>query len=174
MAQVVKYDEWEILKHYYKSPFFFHAQALADNPPLYIELDKIYRQSDERFIGILNNLRHNRIEEKDMTVLNQYYKPDFHPNPEDGYITLTTHNAKANQLNEVALGQLKGEVFTFPATLEGEFPESIYPLDKTLTLKIGAQVMFVKNDLSGEQRYFNGKIATVELILSTVAILPLK
>ncbi len=167
LPPVVKQDEWEILKHYYKSPFFFHAQALADNPPLYIELDKIYRQSDERFIGILNNLRHNRIEAADMTILNQFYKPDFQPKPEDGYITLTTHNAKANQLNDVALAQLKGEIFTFPATLEGEFPESIYPLDKTLTLKIGAQVMFVKNDLSGEQRYFNGKTATVDSINAT-------
>ena len=167
LPPVVKHDEWEILKHYYKSPFFFHAQALADNPPLYIELDKIYRQSDERFIGILNNLRHNRIETADMTILNQFYKPDFQPKPEDGYITLTTHNAKANQLNEVALAQLKGEIFTFPASIESEFPESIYPLDKTLTLKIGAQVMFVKNDLSGEQRYFNGKIATVDSINTT-------
>ncbi len=164
LPPVVKHDEWEILKHYYKSPFFFHAQALADDPPLYIELDKIYRQSDERFIGILNNLRNNRIEAADMTILNQYYKPDFQAKPEDGYITLTTHNAKAHQINEVALAELKGETFTFPATIENEFPESIYPLDKTLTLKIGAQIMFVKNDISGEQRYFNGKIATVESI----------
>ncbi len=164
LPPVVKHEEWEILKHYYKSPFFFHAQALVDNPPLYIELDKIYRQSDERFIGILNNLRHNRIETADMAILNQYYKPDFAPKPEDGFITLTTHNAKAHQINEVALAQLKGETFTFPATIEGEFPESNYPLDKTLTLKIGAQIMFVKNDASGEHRYFNGKIATVESI----------
>ena len=164
LPPVVKHEEWEILKHYYKSPFFFHAQALADNPPLYIELDKIYRQSDERFIGILNNLRNNRIEAADMTILNQFYKPDFQAKPEDGYITLTTHNAKAHQINDVALAELKGETFTFPATIEGEFPESIYPLDKTLTLKIGAQIMFVKNDISGEQRYFNGKIATVESI----------
>lgn len=164
LPPVVKNEEWEILKNYYKSPFFFHAHALADNPPLYIELDKIYRQSDERFIGILNNLRHNRIEAADMTILNQYYKPDYSPKPEDGYITLTTHNVKANQMNEVALTQLKGEAFTFPAAIDGEFPEQSYPLDKTLTLKIGAQVMFIKNDSSGEQRYFNGKIATVESI----------
>lgn len=164
LPPVVKHEEWEILKNYYKSPFFFHAQALAENPPLYIELDKIYRQSDERFIGILNNLRNNRIEAADMAILNQFYKPDFQAKPEDGYITLTTHNAKAHEINEVALAQLKGETFTFPATIENEFPESIYPLDKTLTLKIGAQIMFVKNDISGEQRYFNGKIATVESI----------
>lgn len=164
LPPVVKNEEWEILKNYYKSPFFFHAHALADNPPLYIELDKIYRQSDERFIGILNNLRHNRIEAADMTILNEYYKPDYSPKPEDGYITLTTHNVKANQMNEVALTQLKGEAFTFPAAIDGEFPEQSYPLDKTLTLKIGAQVMFIKNDSSGEQRYFNGKIATVESI----------
>ena len=162
LPPVVKHEEWEVLRNYYKSPFFFDAQVLAENPPLYIELDKIYRQSDERFIGILNNLRHNRIDAADMAVLNQYYKPDFVPKPEDGYITLTTHNAKANQINEAALTQLKGEAFTFMAAIADDFPESNYPLDKVLTLKIGAQIMFVKNDLSGEQRYFNGKIATIE------------
>ncbi|MBL7814224.1 MAG: helix-turn-helix domain-containing protein [Saprospiraceae bacterium] len=165
LPPVVKHDEWDILKHYYKSPFFFHAQCLAENPPLYIELDKIYRQTDERFIGILNNLRHNRIEAADMAVLNNYYKPDFKPQPDDGFITLTTHNAQANQMNEEALQLLRGQPFTFPAAIDGEFPEMSYPLDKTLTLKVGAQVMFIKNDASGEQRYFNGKLARVEGIV---------
>jgi hypothetical protein len=167
LPPVVKNDEWEILKHYYKSPFFFDAQCLKDNPPLYIELDKIYRQSDERFIGVLNNLRNNRIEAADMAILNQYYKPDYQAKPDDGYITLTTHNAKANSMNEVSLAQLAGESFTFAAIVEGEFPEFSYPLDKVLTLKIGAQVMFIKNDVSGDQRFFNGKLATVESITNT-------
>jgi PIF1-like helicase/Helix-turn-helix domain len=162
LPPVVKHEEWEVLKHYYKSPFFFDAQVLKEDPPLYIELDKIYRQSDEKFIHILNNLRHNRIEAADMTILNQYYKPDFASKPNDGYINLTTHNAKAAQLNESALTQLHGEVFSFPAAIESEFPESMYPLEKVLTLKVGAQIMFVKNDLSGEQRFFNGKLAHVE------------
>jgi hypothetical protein len=167
LPPVVKNDEWEILKHYYKSPFFFDAVCLRDNPPLYIELDKIYRQSDERFINVLNNLRNNRIEASDMAILNQYYKPDYQAKPDDGYITLTTHNAKANAMNETSLAQLAGEVFTFPAEVSGEFPEFSYPLDKVLTLKIGAQVMFIKNDISGEQKYFNGKLATVESIKNT-------
>ncbi len=162
LPPVVKNEEWDILKNFYKSPFFFDAQVLAQNPPLYIELDKIYRQSDEKFIGILNNLRHNRIEAADMAILNQYYKPDFASKPNDGYINLTTHNFKAAQLNEAALAQLTTQLFTFPATIDGDFPESMYPLDKTLTLKIGSQIMFVKNDVSGEQRFFNGKLAHVE------------
>ncbi len=164
LPPVVKHEEWEILRGYYKSPFFFDAQALADNPPLYIELEKIYRQNDDRFIGILNNLRHNRIEPADVQVLNQYYKPDFKPKPEEGYIHLTTHNAKAAELNESSLRALQGKTYTFDAIIDREFPEMMYPTDKTLTLKIGAQVMFLKNDPSGEQRYFNGKIATVDSI----------
>jgi hypothetical protein len=167
LPPVVKNEEWAVLKEFYKSPFFFDAQALADNPPLYIELEKIYRQSDDRFIGILNNLRHNRIENADMAVLNQFYKPDFKPKPEEGYIHLTTHNAKAAELNESSLQALKGEIFTFNAEIDREFPEMMYPTDKTLTLKIGAQVMFLKNDPSGEQKYFNGKIATVDSISQT-------
>ncbi len=167
LPPVVKQDEWEVLKHYYKSPFFFDAACLKENPPLYIELDKIYRQSDERFINVLNNLRNNRIEAADMAILNQYYKPDYQAKPDDGYITLTTHNAKANAMNETSLAQLKGETFTFPAVIEGEFPEFSYPLEKVLTLKIGAQVMFIKNDAAPEKRYFNGKLATVESITNT-------
>jgi hypothetical protein len=167
LPPVVKNEEWDILRGYYKSPFFFDAHALADNPPLYIELEKIYRQADERFIGILNNLRHNRIENTDMAILNQYYKPDFKPKPEDGYIHLTTHNAKAAELNESSLQALQGTLYTFNADIDREFPEMMYPTDKTLTLKIGAQVMFLKNDPSGEQKYFNGKIATVDSIKIT-------
>jgi PIF1-like helicase/Helix-turn-helix domain/Helicase len=167
LPPVVKHEEWEILKGFYKSPFFFDAQALAENPPLYIELEKIYRQNDDRFIGILNNLRHNRIENADLAILNQFYKPDFKPKPEDGYIHLTTHNAKAAELNESSLRDLQGTPYTFEATIDRDFPEMMYPTDKTLTLKIGAQVMFLKNDPSGEQKYFNGKIATVDSIKIT-------
>jgi PIF1-like helicase/Helix-turn-helix domain/Helicase len=167
LPPVVKNEEWDILRGYYKSPFFFDAHALADNPPLYIELEKIYRQADDRFIGILNNLRHNRIENTDMAILNQYYKPDFKPKPEEGYIHLTTHNAKAAELNESSLQALQGTTYTFNAEIDKDFPEFMYPTDKTLTLKIGAQVMFLKNDPSGEQKYFNGKIATVDSIKTT-------
>jgi hypothetical protein len=167
LPPVVKNEEWDILRGYYKSPFFFDAHALADNPPLYIELEKIYRQADDRFIGILNNLRHNRIENADLAILNQYYQPNFKPKPEDGYIHLTTHNAKAADLNESSLQALQGEMFTFNADIDREFPEFMYPTDKTLTLKIGAQVMFLKNDPSGEQKYFNGKIATIDSIKIT-------
>ena len=167
LPPVVKHEEWEILRGYYKSPFFFDAHALAENPPLYIELEKIYRQSDERFIGILSNLRHNRIEPADVTILNQYYQPDFKPKPEDGYITLTTHNAKAADLNEASLRALQGKMWAFDAEIDREFPEFMYPTDRTLTLKEGAQVMFLKNDPSGQQLYFNGKIATVDSIKKT-------
>jgi hypothetical protein len=164
LPPVVKHDEWEVLRHYYKSPFFFDAAVLSENKPLYIELDKIYRQADPVFIGILNNLRHNRITESDLVILNQFYKPDFKPKPDEGYIHLTTHNAKAAELNETTLSALQGKEYAFEAEVTDDFPELIYPTDKTLRLKIGAQIMFIKNDISGEQRFFNGKIARVEKI----------
>lgn len=162
LPPVVKDDEWRILKKYYRGKFFFHSHVLQQNPPLYIELDKIFRQSDEKFIAVLNNLRNNVIELSDIEVLNKYYKPDFDLKTNRGYITLTTHNAKADSINSQSLIDLDGKQLVFKAEITKDFPEKIYPLDVDLKLKIGAQVMFIKNDLSSEKHYFNGKMAVVK------------
>ena len=161
LPPVVKNDEWTYLSGHYSSPFFFDAHALKDNKPLYIELDKIFRQEDERFIGILNNLRQNRALEEDIQTLNRHHKPGFNPEKEKGYVFLTTHNYKADNINNRALKNLPGKTFTYDACIEGDFGEYLYPVDYTLKLKKDAQVMFIKNDYSGEKRYFNGKIGTV-------------
>jgi len=153
LPPVVKDAEWRILKQYYKSPFFFDAHALADNPPLYIELEKIYRQTDNTFINILNNLRNNTVNEHDVEVLNQHYQPDFKPKPTENYIKLTTHNNSADLLNNTELTKIKNPSYFFKAEIKDDFNENAYPLELTLELKKGAQIMFVKNDPSGGQRF---------------------
>ncbi|RZK49493.1 MAG: helicase [Pedobacter sp.] len=161
LPPVVKNQEWNYLQRYYPSIYFFEAWALKSNPLVYLELDKIYRQEDPAFINLLNNFRNNQVSQADLDLLSPCYKPDFKPNLEDKYITLTTHNAKADEINAECLAQLDVPSKSYKAQIEGDFPESAYPVEKQLNLKIGAQVMFVKNDITGEQRYFNGKIAEV-------------
>lgn len=161
LPPIVKDNEWDVLRSYYKGMYFFNAVSLQNSPPVYIELDKIFRQSDPEFIGILNNLRENKIEQADVEVLNKYYKPGFIPSTNDNYIYLTTHNYKADKVNSESLDKLSDKSYMFDAVVNSEFSEYNYPLEYTLTLKKGAQVMFVKNDYSGEQLYFNGKIGIV-------------
>lgn len=164
LPPVVKEDEWKVLKTYYKSLYFFDALVLKDQPPLYIELDKIYRQADGEFISILNNLRNDQVTENDLKVLNQYYKPDFRSTPTDNYIYLTTHNRKAESMNRESLMQLKSKSYYFDAIVSGEFSEYSYPVESRLELKTGAQIMFIKNDPTGAQRFFNGKIGIVSFL----------
>lgn len=161
LPPVVKNEEWQILKDFYKSVYFFDAQVLQKSKPVYIELDKIYRQADDRFINLLNHLRNNEMNQDDYALLNTYFKAGFRPASTDNYITLTTHNYKANELNKRFLNELPGKSYFFEATIEGDFNEYAHPIEKTLELKIGAQVMFVKNDPTGNQRFFNGKIGTI-------------
>lgn len=164
LPPVVKEEEWSFLKSFYKSIYFFDAQVLQREKPVYIELDKIYRQGDQRFISLLNNLRNNEITKEDTALLSSYYKPQFKPQANDNYIMLTTHNYKAAQLNTRFLNALEERSYFFDAIVKGEFSEYAYPLEKTLELKKGAQVMFVKNDPTGAQRFFNGKIGVVSFL----------
>ena len=162
LPPVVRNEEWNVLRNYYKGKFFFHSRVVQQNPPLYIELSKIYRQTDSDFIAILNNLRNNRVSAEDVNVLNEYVKPgfDFKENP--GYITLTTHNAKADAMNLRALDDIDNYEYSFHAEIVDDFPEKIFPVEQELRLKKGAQVMFIKNDLSPEKNYFNGKIGIIK------------
>lgn len=161
LPPVVKNDEWDILKTYYRGMFFFHSHIVQQYPPLYIELDKIFRQTDAEFIDVLNHLRYNKITSDDVTVLNQFVNPNFDFKNNKGFITLTTHNAKADALNAQALQELKGKQYTYVPEITGDFPDKIFPLDEKLNLKVGAQVMFIKNDLNFEKQFFNGKMGVV-------------
>lgn len=162
LPPVIRDEEWRTLKTYYKGKFFFHSHVVQQHPPLYIELSKIFRQTDDTFISVLNNLRNNQISQQDIQTLNQYVKPDFDLKANKGYITLTTHNNKADSMNAQALEDLEGKLVTYKPVITGDFPDKIFPVEQELKLKVGAQIMFVKNDLSFDKHYFNGKMGVIK------------
>lgn len=162
LPPIVKPEEWDILRKYYRGKFFFHSHVVQQNPPLYIELDKIYRQTDAEFINVLNNLRNNTITKTDVNLLNQFVDPNFDLKKNKGYITLTTHNNKADSINNEALNELEGNIFKYKAQTVDDFPDKIYPVEENLELKVGSQIMFIKNDLSFEKNYYNGKMGIVK------------
>jgi hypothetical protein len=165
LPPVVNNEEWEgILKHHYKSPFFFDAQVIQQAPPVYLELKKIYRQNEASFINILNNLRNNTVTQDDMERLHQHYYPGLIPADDDHYITLTSHNAKADKINQFQLAKLTGKSFEFKGEVKGDFNEKALPAEMSLQLKEGAQIMFIKNDKGEFRRYYNGKIGTIKMI----------
>ncbi|HQZ24530.1 MAG TPA: AAA family ATPase [Flavobacterium sp.] len=166
LPPVIRDEEWRTLKTYYKGKFFFHSHVIQQNPPLYIELSKIFRQTDDVFISILNNLRNNQISPEDIQNLNQYVNPNFDLKANKGYITLTTHNAKADAMNTQALEDLEGKLVIYKPEIVGDFPDKIYPVEEHLKLKVGSQVMFVKNDLSFDKKYFNGKMGIIKSLSS--------
>ncbi len=173
LPPVIPQDQWEILKHHYESPFFFHSKVMKQDPPVYIELKKIYRQSDQAFIDILNRVRHNSLSVEDYDTLNALYDPARQSMDQDRFITLTSHNHKADSINVSALQRLSDPSFTFDAAIEGEFPDKNFPTDPKLTLRKGAQVMFVKNETGELKRYFNGKLAVVTSIDAKTIIVQL-
>lgn len=161
LPPVVTDEEKPYMDQVYKSPFFFNSKALQKMHYVTIELTHIFRQQDERFISLLNNIRDNHFDRATLDALNERYNRAFNPPDSEGYIRLTTHNYQADNVNQRKLAALKSPPFQLRATIEGNFPPTSFPTDQNLTLKVGAQVMFVKNDSSGHS-YYNGKIATVE------------
>ncbi|MBN2172837.1 MAG: helix-turn-helix domain-containing protein [Bacteroidales bacterium] len=164
LAPVVKEEERILLQEHFDTFYFFSSKAFKESGAVSIELKYIYRQQDINFIKILNEIRDDRLTNESINILNKQYKPGFNPESEEGYITLTTHNAIANRLNEEKLRKLKTDPKTFKAEVYGSFPEYSYPAEEFLTLKTGAQVMFIKNDSLPEKRYYNGKIGKVKEI----------
>ena len=158
MSPVAKAEEWEILSPYYDTPYFFGSQVLKKAPYVCVELEHIYRQHDEDFITLLNKVRDNRMDAECVRLLNSRFMPNFVPKDREGYITLTTHNYQADQINESKLTAIKEKPLVFKAEVHGTFPENTYPTKEELELKVGAQVMFVKNDPTPEKAFFNGKI----------------
>ncbi len=163
LPPVVSDDEVQILKSNYESPFFFSSKVLQENPLLFIELKKIYRQNEEKFIRLLNNIRNNDMNEYDYEMLLERYNSSA-IDLIDETITLTTHNRTADNINQRELQKLEGDVYSFDAEIKNVFNEKSYPTEAVLYLKEGAQVMFIKNDSDAEKRYFNGKLATIKSI----------
>jgi len=171
LPPVIPQPEWELLKEHYESPFFFESKVVKEAPPVYIELKKIYRQNEQVFIDILNRVRNNQPLRSDLDELNKRYDPQFKAPAGEKYITLTTHNRKADVINEVALKELPGKTHQFEATITGEFSEKALPTEQVLQLKEGAQVMLIKNDSGNDRRYYNGKLGIVKQIFKDEIII---
>jgi hypothetical protein len=161
LSPVVKPNEWSLLQQYYNTVYFFSSKAYQEANVVSIELKHIYRQKNEDFITILNEIRNDKLSEHSASVLNERYNPTFSPSKDDGYITLTTHNNRAHLINESELNKIKNRSYFFDAAISGKFNENAFPNSEKLELKVGAQVMFIKNDSSQEKRFFNGKIGIV-------------
>ncbi len=161
LPPVTSNQDWQILGRYYQSPYFFSAKVIEEGMPICVELKKIYRQSDERFVNLLNDIRMANLGQEGLNWLNEKYAPEFSPGVKDQFITLSTHNHKAQTINQTQLKQLSSKSFQFKATIEGEFLENAYPVAERLELKEGAQVIFTKNDREEPRRYYNGKIGVI-------------
>lgn len=162
LPPVIKDHEWNQLTEFYSGHYFFDSLVLKEEPPVYIEFNKIYRQSDERFINVLNQVRNNELDESGLAILESRYQPTFRRNKKDGYIILTTHNNKANSINIEELADINSKMYSYQADVVEDFSERAYPADELLQLKEGAQVMFIRNDSAENgKRFFNGKIGTV-------------
>ena len=157
LPPVVRDEDWALMQKHYSTPFFFSSKALQESSYVTIELKKIYRQADEKFISILNEVRNNHLSMESLNELNKHYLPEYEP--KEGEIFLTTHNKIADAFNEKKLNELEEESNIYNAIIKDRFPESMYPVDESLELKIGAQVMFTRNNR--DANYYNGKIGTI-------------
>lgn len=165
LPPVIRDDEAQLLRQYYPSSYFFESHALRDAGYETVELTQVYRQKEGVFLDVLNRIRTNTADQKVLDVLNSRCQPGFNPSEEEGYIRLTTHNRLADAINNRELKRLHTPQFTFEAQVEGDFPETSFPAERYLTIKEGAQVMFIKNDSQGH-RYYNGMIGHVSSISS--------
>lgn len=174
LPPVLKEQEWELLSPHYSSPYFFESKALKEAGFQTIELTTVYRQSNYDFITLLNKIRDGHADGETLTQLNARYIPGFNPDDNEGYIRLTTHKRIVDNLNRSKLDALSGAPTTYTALTEGEFPMSLFPADHELTLKVGAQVMFIKNETGPLRRFYNGRLGkVVELKEDSVVVRPL-
>lgn len=158
---VTKGEDEDAMKKYYEGPYFFQAKVMKELQPIYVELDHVFRQQDQTFVNLLNEVRENQLTKQGRTLLNARYNPRFKNTDEDFHITLTTHNRLADELNEREMNRLPDEPHVFEADIKKDFPPNIYPTEEILTLKIGARVMFVRNDDQKPRRFYNGKIGVI-------------
>ncbi|AMR33426.1 hypothetical protein A0256_19370 [Mucilaginibacter sp. PAMC 26640] len=156
--------DWHILKSFYAGPYFFQSLAFRQFPVLTFELTKVYRQKDPLFVDILNQIRNGEASNDALLALNARYDANLNANWLKDYVTLSTHNKLVSEINQSRLSELDGEAITFKATVSGDFPKEGFPAEEELVLKVGAQVMFIKNDSSGKKQYYNGRTARVTAI----------
>ena len=161
LSPVIKNDEIHTMAEYYAGPYFFQSKVMQSIQPVYIELDHVFRQQNADFVRVLNEVRENRLSDESRQLLNTRYLPDYKNSDTDFHITLTTHNQTANDINQTELDKLSGALFTAKARIEGTFTESNYPTEEELNFKIGARVMFIRNDEEHPRRFYNGKMGII-------------
>ena len=161
LSPVATNDVWQILRNYYDTPYFFSSKALAEIHFTTVELQEIYRQTDPKFLEILNQVRANQLTPNSLNELNKRHIPYFKPAQGERYVHLTTHNYQAQNINQHELNAIEQPEYSYKAKIKGDFPENIYPTEHELILKLGAQVMFVKNDLSRDKKFYNGMIGEI-------------
>lgn len=161
LSPVAQQEEWNMLSRFYKGVYFFNSQVFQEKPFVHIEFEKIFRQKDIHFIKLLNEIRNNQLSRASFELLEQRYNPLFTPPKDDTYVILTTHNYKADRINREELDGIDKPSRYFKAQIKGDFSERNYPVDENLELKVGAKVMFIKNDTENPRRFYNGKIGVV-------------
>jgi hypothetical protein len=159
LSPVVKHDDYNILREYYNTFYFFGSHVLQKLNYKTLELKKVYRQSDSLFLSLLNKIRTNTADKHVLAALNERFIPDF--DAKEGYIRLMTHNKQAQLFNENKLHEIKKESYTYHCTIRETFPEYMFPADEQLILKEGAQIMFLRNDTSPEKKFYNGKLGRI-------------
>lgn len=164
LPPVSKQEEWAFLSKAYPSPYFFDSLVIRRHPVLQLELTTVFRQTEETFIKILNDIRNNQIDEEGLNLLNERYDPTFKDEGDLNPIIITSHNAEANLINKEKLNELPGEIYTANATIDGEIKDLGIQAETELQLKVGAQVMFIKNDTGENRRFYNGKIGKIKSI----------
>lgn len=164
LPPVSKQEEWAFLSKAYPSPYFFDSLVIRNHPVLQLELTTVFRQTEEIFIKILNDIRNNQIDEEGLRLLNERYDPAFKDVGDLNPIIITSHNAEANLINKEKLNELPGEIYTANAVIDGEIKDLGIQAETELQLKVGAQVMFIKNDTGENRRFYNGKIGKIKSI----------
>ena len=159
LEPVVKGDEREILNRFYPTPYFFSARVFNQIDLVSIELQKVYRQTDATFVGVLDHIRNNTVGATDLQLLNTRYGTQIEESEADMYITLATRRDNVDHINDKKLAELPGEPVTFSGEITGDFPESSLPTSQELVLKPGAQIIFIKNDF--DRRWVNGTIGII-------------
>jgi cytochrome c556 len=164
LPPVAKEEEWSLLSPYYQSQFFFHSKAWEKATPLYIELKKIYRQKEQKFIDLLNKVRLGNLNSDDIAALNERFRQNFRPSDSERYIILSTHNYRVDRINAQKLQELPAKKFCFRGDITGEFSDNSLPTEMVLELKKGAQVIFIKNDTGQDRKYYNGMLGVISEI----------
>ncbi len=161
LSPVIRPEDEDILRPYYDSYYFFGSLAWRKTSYVCIELDHVFRQTDGKFITLLNSIREGRVDIATINALNSRCIPNYQQPKGEDIVTLVTTNRQADSINQTHMIGLATEQREFAAEVKGEFPESSFPVDKNLILKKDAVVMFVKNDPSYEHLFYNGKIGRI-------------